>query len=42
VGLSASDLIKLAKNSFVASFLDDRKKQARLDDVDSYAKKFMD
>jgi adenosine deaminase len=42
VGLSASDLIKLAKNSFVASFLDDHKKQARLDDVDSYAKKFMD
>lgn len=40
VGLSASDIIKLAKNSFAASFLDDREKQARLDAVDSYAEKY--
>lgn len=35
VGLDVSDIIKLAKNSVVASFADDKRKQKLLDKIDS-------
>ena len=35
VGLDAQDIIKLAKNSVVASFVDDGRKQELLDKIDS-------
>jgi len=40
VGLSAREIITLAKNSFAASFLDDYEKQARIDAVDRYVEPF--
>ncbi len=41
VGLSASDeIITLAKNSFAASFLEDREKQKHIDAVERHAEKF--
>ena len=40
VGLSAEEIVKLAKNSFISSFLEDREKQARLDSIDRYVERF--
>jgi len=40
VGLSANEIVTLAKNSFAASFLDDNEKQARIDAVDAYVAPF--
>lgn len=36
LGLGRADLVTLARNSFVGSFLDDAGKRARLDDLDAY------
>lgn len=38
--LAPEDLVKLAKNSFAASFIDDSAKQAGIDAVDAYVEKF--
>ncbi|MBO6784448.1 MAG: adenosine deaminase [Alphaproteobacteria bacterium] len=40
VGLSAGDVVTLAKNSFAASFLPDADKQAHIDAVDAHAERF--
>lgn len=40
VGLTPGEIITLAKNSFAASFLDDRDKQAHIDAVDRHAETF--
>ena len=37
LGLDRDDLLKLARNSFVASFLNDEQRRAYLDDVDRFA-----
>lgn len=42
VGLSANNIITLAKNSFAASFLDDNEKQSRIDAVNRHAEHFRD
>jgi len=40
VGLSPDEIITLAKNSFAASFLEDREKQKHIDAVERHAEKF--
>ena len=40
LGLSAGDIVTLAKNSFAASFLPDNEKQARIDAVTRHAEAF--
>ena len=42
VGLTPGEIITLAKNSFAASFLDDRDKQAHIEAVDRHAEGFKD
>ena len=38
--MTPGEIITLAKNSFAASFLDDRDKQAHIDAVDRHAEAF--
>ena len=38
VGLDAQDIIKLAKNSFSASFIEDKAKQKAFDEIDKLVK----
>ena len=40
LNLTPHDLITLAKNSFAASFIDDKAKQSGLDAIDAFAEKF--
>lgn len=40
LNLSPADLVKLAKNSFIASFVDDAAKQSGIDAVDAYVDQF--
>ena len=40
--LTPGDLVTLAKNSFAASFIDDRAKQAGIDAVDTHVERFRD
>lgn len=40
LGLQSHDIVTLAKNSFVSSFLDDKRKQSALDAVDEVLAKF--
>jgi len=40
LNLSPEDIVRLARNSFVSAFLDDREKQAKLDSIDRHIENF--